>query len=62
MASENDDSFVTDARHMHDIATSPKEIYIYPGNAHGTDIFGGNNGDDPAQRVLQFIAQYAPAS
>jgi dienelactone hydrolase len=62
MASENDDSFITDARHMYAIARSPKEIYIYPGAAHGTDIFGGDNGDDPAQRLLHFIAQYAPAS
>ena len=62
LVSENDDSFVTDARHMYAIAHLPKEIHIYPGNAHGTDIFGGNNGDDPAQRVLHFIAQYAPAS
>jgi len=59
MASENDDPFVTDARHMYAIAGSPKEIHIYPGNAHGTDLFGGDNGDDPAQRVLHFITQYA---
>jgi pimeloyl-ACP methyl ester carboxylesterase len=60
MASENDDPFVTDARHMYAIAGPPKEIHIYPGSAHGTDLFGGDNGDDPAQRVLHFIIQYAP--
>ena len=61
LASEDDDSFVTDARHMYAIATPPKEIHIYPGNAHGTDLFGGDNGDEPAQLVLHFITQYAPA-
>ncbi len=62
LVSENDTSFVTDVKHMYDISRPPKEIHIYPGNAHGIDIFGGDNGDDPAQRVLHFIAQYAPAS
>src|SRR5258708_25412960 len=60
MASENDDPFVTDARHMYAIACPPKKSHIYPGNAHGTDLFGGDNGDDPAQRVLHFITHYAP--
>lgn len=62
MDSENDGSFITDTQHMYDIARPPKEIYIYPGGAHGTDIFGGDNGDAPAQRVLHYIEQYAPAS
>lgn len=61
MASETDQPFVTDAKHMYTIASAPKEIYIYPGNNHGTDIFGGDNGDDPAQRIFHFLAQYAPA-
>ena len=60
--SENDGSFITDTQHMYAVATPPKEIHIYPGGAHGTDIFGGDNGDDPAQRLLHFIEQYAPAS
>lgn len=62
MASENDDPYATDARHMYEIANAPKAIHIYPGAAHGTEIFGGDNGDDPAQRVLHFISQYAPVS
>lgn len=62
MASEGDDEFATEVKHMYDIATSPKEIYIYPGTGHGTEIFGGDNGDGPAQRILHFIQQYAPAT
>jgi hypothetical protein len=47
---------------MYDVASQPKEIALYPGTAHGTDIFGGDNGDAPAQRILHFLKQYAPAS
>lgn len=62
MDSQDDEPYVTDARHMYDVASAPKEIDIYPGSAHGTYIFGGDNGDGPAQRILHFLAQYAPAS
>lgn len=62
MASESDEPFITDAKHMYAIASQPEEIFVYPGNNHGTDIFGGDNGDDPAQRIFHFLAQYAPAS
>jgi pimeloyl-ACP methyl ester carboxylesterase len=62
IASEDDEPYVTDAKHMYEIAHSPKEIALYPGTDHGTEIFGGNNGDAPAQRILHFIAQYAPAN
>ncbi len=61
MASETDTPFATDAKHMYAIAPAPKEIYIYPGNNHGTAIFGGDNGDEPAQRIFHFLAQYTPA-
>jgi pimeloyl-ACP methyl ester carboxylesterase len=61
LASQDDNQFVTDAQHMYAVANPPKEIHIYPGGAHGTYIFGGPNGDNPAQRVLRFIGQYAPA-
>jgi pimeloyl-ACP methyl ester carboxylesterase len=62
IASEDDEPYVTDAKHMYDVASQPKEIALYPGTAHGTDIFGGDNGDAPAQRILHFLKQYAPAS
>lgn len=62
IASADDEPFPSEARHMYDLAPTPKEIYIYPGLAHGTLILGGNNGDGPAQRILHFIQRYAPAS
>lgn len=61
IVSAEDVPFVTDAKHMYAIASQPKELYIYPGDNHGTDIFGGDNGDDPAQRIFHFLVQYAPA-
>jgi hypothetical protein len=62
LASEGDEEFASDAKHMYDVASPPKEIFIYPGTGHGTEILGGDNGDGPAQRILHFIAQYAPAN
>lgn len=62
MAGRDDESFVYDSEYMESVVSPPKEIYIYPGSEHGTDLFNGNYGDDPAQRVLHFIQQYAPAS
>lgn len=60
LASQTDEPFVTDARHMYAIASQPKERSLYPGNNHGTAIFGGDNGDGPALRILRFIERYAP--
>ncbi|MBV9229620.1 MAG: alpha/beta fold hydrolase [Chloroflexi bacterium] len=62
IASQDDEPYVSDAKHMDAISANPKEMYIYPGENHGTDILGGSNGDDPALRILHFIQQYAPAS
>lgn len=61
LASQTDTPYVTDAQHMYEIASQPKELFIYPGDNHGTDIFGGTNGDEPAQRIFHFLMQYAPA-
>lgn len=62
IASADDSSFASAEQHMDAVANPPKELHIYPGSAHGTDIFGDSNGDAPAQLVLHFLAQYAPAS
>lgn len=55
--SENDD-YTSDTKHMYEIASSPKELHLYPGNAHGTDNFAG---EDLEQRIQDFITHYAPA-
>jgi predicted DNA-binding transcriptional regulator YafY len=42
-------------------AEQTKEIKIYPGTAHGTALLYGGPDAEPAQRILHFIDQYAPA-
>ncbi len=54
-----DDTFSSDTVHMYTIANPPKEIYLYPGTAHGTAMFD-ENGDDLIQRILNFVSHYVP--
>lgn len=51
-----------DTQHMYDVAAAPKAIHLYEGNEHGVALFGGANGDDLDQRLLTFMATYAPAT
>lgn len=55
------DDYASETQHMYDIASQPKTLKMYPGYAHGTAIFD-DNGVDLTQRILAFVAQYAPAS
>ncbi|MBE3561120.1 MAG: alpha/beta fold hydrolase [Ktedonobacteraceae bacterium] len=59
--SQNDD-YAQDTQQMFDSARPPKEIHLYPGGAHGTAIFDGDNGADLTARILAFVARYVPAS
>ncbi|HEX5156995.1 MAG TPA: alpha/beta fold hydrolase [Ktedonobacterales bacterium] len=54
------DYAASSTQHMYDIASPPKQIYIYPGNAHGVGIFS-EYGPDLTQRLLTFMDTYAPA-
>ncbi|MDQ6662380.1 MAG: alpha/beta hydrolase [Chloroflexota bacterium] len=56
------DGFAQDTMHMYTTASQPKDIHMYPGGAHGTSIFDDENGNDLTQRILNFVAHYAPAS
>lgn len=38
-------------------STDPKEQEIYPGSAHGTDLFAEPFGDDVEQRIMDFLAE-----
>jgi uncharacterized protein len=42
-------------RHLYNLAAEPKEWQTYPGTAHGTDLFEGENGEELEQRILEFI-------
>lgn len=55
-----DDTYAQDTQHMFDIAQQPKEIHIYPGGAHGTSLFGTENGHDVIDRIVAFAHKNAP--
>ncbi|MBA2679600.1 MAG: alpha/beta fold hydrolase [Ktedonobacteraceae bacterium] len=59
--SESDD-YAKDTKNMYTLASTPKEIKMYAGYAHGTEIFQGNDSNDLTQRILNFVTRYAPAS
>jgi uncharacterized protein len=61
LASADDISFALYATHMDEVASAPKELKIYPGIAHGTALLDGGLDSDPAQLIVHFIEQYAPA-
>ncbi|MEO6889722.1 MAG: hypothetical protein ABI456_10530, partial [Ktedonobacteraceae bacterium] len=56
------DDYAADTMHMYTLASPPKEIHLYPGSLHGVDIFDSEQGADLMQRLLTFIAHYAPAT
>jgi len=49
-------------RRVYDLAPEPKEIYLYPGTAHGTELFETQSAADLTQRLLAFISAHAPAN
>ncbi|HEU5368986.1 MAG TPA: alpha/beta fold hydrolase, partial [Ktedonobacterales bacterium] len=57
-----DDTYAQDTEHMYTLASQPKQLQMYPGLAHGVAIFDGPYGASLTQLLLDFIAQYAPAS
>ncbi len=56
------DDYASNTTHMYTIASQPKEIKLYSGSLHGTDIFDSEDGNDLTQRILNFVVHYAPAS
>ncbi len=62
ITSDNDGTVSPDAlRQMYDLAVDPKELFVYPGMAHGTDIFNTEHGTDLQARLIAFITASAPA-
>lgn len=61
LTAENDPVVpASSTRELHDLAAQPKEWQIYPGNAHGTDLFGKENGEEVERRTLEFILSVSP--
>jgi len=62
ITAENDDTVAaSETRELFDLAAEPKEWQIYPGTAHGTDLFEGENGEELQQQILGFILAIATA-
>ena len=60
LTAENDNTVPAGAtRQLYDLAAEPKEWQTYPGSAHGTDLFEGENGTELQQRILDFIQMIA---
>lgn len=61
LTAENDNTVPAGAtRQLYDLAAEPKEWQTYPGSAHGTDLFQGENGTELQQRILDFILKVSP--
>ena len=54
-----DDTYTADATFMYDQVRPPKEIHLYDGAAHGTELFAEYDAD-LTWRILNFLAHYAP--
>jgi len=62
ITSENDQTVEAAAlKEMYTLALDPKELEVYPGTAHGTDIFKTDHGAALRERILTFITTHAPA-
>jgi len=61
LASADDAPFAGAAAHMYEVASAPKQLQIYPGTAHGTQLLGSLD-TDAAQLIVHFLEQYAPAT
>ncbi|MBL8044890.1 MAG: dienelactone hydrolase family protein [Anaerolineales bacterium] len=62
ITSENDKTVKPEAlQTMYELAVEPKELALYPGTAHGTDLFQTASGPELQKKILEFIQTHAPA-
>jgi pimeloyl-ACP methyl ester carboxylesterase len=60
LTAENDRVVSLDSsRALYDLAADPKQWQTYPGNEHGTDLFGTDIGEEVQLRILEFILETA---
>ncbi len=57
--SSDEDTFINETLHLYEAAAPPKEKHIYPGGAHGTNLFESQGEDFPG-RIITFIESNAP--
>lgn len=48
-------------RELFDLAAEPREWQVFPGDAHGTDLFESQNGREVQEQILAFILRIAAA-
>jgi esterase/lipase len=60
MASEGDSSAKNSANLMYELSIEPKQIEIYPGSEHGTNMFLGAEGEQVKQDITSFIEENLP--
>jgi pimeloyl-ACP methyl ester carboxylesterase len=61
ITSEDDKTVKPEAlREMFELAVEPKELKIFPGTAHGTDLFKTASGPELQEMILEFIQTHAP--
>lgn len=58
IATQGDSYAATSAQELYNIARQPKEILIFPGSEHGTDIFSGQKAAEVEKSILQFLTEY----
>jgi len=58
ISSEDDLNAARSQEQFWALAVEPKEQELYPGSAHGTDLFASPAGDAFEQRLLQFIQEH----
>jgi esterase/lipase len=64
LIASQDDTIVPSSatQQMFDLATEPKAIQIYPGSAHGVQLFATEQAADLRQRLLAFVQAHAPTT
>jgi pimeloyl-ACP methyl ester carboxylesterase len=56
VASEDDHPYIDDVHQMADWSPEPKQVHVFPGNAHGTYLFDGDHAAELSQLLLDFVA------
>ena len=62
IAAQDDEPAATDLRTLHAAASDPKDITLYTGSDHGTNLFNGVHKADLEQLLLDFIGRAAQAT
>lgn len=55
------DDFAAGIQQMYELAAEPKELHLYSGNAHGTELFNTPHAADLTERILTFIQTHISA-